>query len=515
MKKIIMALFVVIILVFLALFSGLIPSLSLLDDDTETNSYQHGEVVGCYHCELIQPNDKKGFILSWKDDGHSETISIRGKLTNEWGWNTYNWLDATHYKYKVYLKKNLYSAYELKSEPGSTSKYFSNPNPGVKSAKEVTRCQTYDFDIIGSDYANGAIKAELWAKIDKSPYDTQGSKWYRMASDEAYLYSGYGGLYLPRGIEEDEDLDTPYSTFEIGQTVRIGVETAKGGETEDGNPWRVTLNEPYSGTIDTPDDGGGVVLEETFPDDCDASNTFFEFTVTEEMALKSMSSPYFYSVRIWNTILPRGTLQIDFVDFLYKCPGNVDFTGPQKTEVDKAVNIELKSTVNDHTQADIDYFRVSVIYGTNDVLLPSDWGSNKWIIHTTNVGDADRKPCSNPVDIGFTPTKESYITVHAKAVDVQGRPSKTTRTFTLHAWKPADEGGSGEPPDEVVDDETGQGDYGGGHTDPWLPWDPSGGNWEDVIDTTDWTNLIVAIVVFFIFFQPVPRSSIKIFYEAK
>ena len=489
---------IVVLIIVIAVFAPGILPLGLLENGTDTKRYTVEELMGCRGVELLQPHDKTGYICSWKNDGFSETISVRGKLGQKDGGNVFAWLSPSKYKYVVKLKQNPWSGYITRSKPGETSMYISNPNPGVMTYTSQT-LQTYDFEIVGNHYADGCIKVELWAYYDKSMWDTEGYKWYLMASDEAYLYQGYGGLYLPTGITE-EGLELPYDTFEIGQTVKIGVETAKGGASGNQKNWRVTLNEPYAGSITKHDSGGGVILEKYYPDDCDPSNTFFEFTVTADMAEKSMNSPHPYSIRIWNTILPLGTLHVDFVDFIKKCPGYVTFTGlGNKIEVGKTASVKINADVNPETQADIDYFRVSVIYGKSDTLLPGDWSDGRWIIHTSNVGVADKKACNTPQTISFQATKESYVTVFAKAFDVQGRPSKVTKTYTVWAWKPSSSGGGGEPPDEAVDDETGEDYYGGGHTDPWEPWNPGGGNWDDLDNdgTPDKViNFIIAIILF-------------------
>jgi len=484
MKRIVIvaAAIVVVALLVGVLYAGVIPGLSLFDIGTTTKSYQHGEVVGNRAgAELLQPMNKKGFILSYMDDGHSETISVRGHLTNDNGGGNYWWPGASDYYYKIYLKENAWSSYELLSSPGSTSMYFSNPNPGKKSGCPVN-CVIYDFDIIGNKYAGGAIKAELWARIDRGPWDAEGYKWWLMSSDEAYLYSGYGSLMLPTNVVEG--IERPYDTFEIGQTVDIKVETAKGGYTTDGKPWRVTLNEPYTGGITDPGSGGGVVKELFYAND--VTNGHFKFVVTADMAAKSMASTDPYSIRIWNTLLPRGTLYVDFLDFIAKAPSEATLSGPEQSKVGDTITIQISASVNPSTQASIAYFRISVIYGPNDVLLPGTPTSNAWLIHTTN-----RPAPSGTTTVSFIPTKESYITIHAKTFDTEGRGSIRTKTFTT--WAYADS----EVPDEVIEDEVGEDDYGGGHTDSWLPWDPGGGNWGEV-NIEDYLPIILAIAVFII-----------------
>jgi len=324
-----------------------------------------------------------------------------------------------------------------------------------------------------------------WNQIN--PFD-DGYKWMTFSSDEALLYSGYGGLYLPMGIEDG--VDRPYDTFEIGQEVDIRVETAKGGYGSD-TPWRVTLNEPYSGDIEAfyTDDkytggSGGIVVEKFYAND--VTNGHFKFTVTADMAQKSMQSNDPYTVRIWNELLPKGSLYVDFLDFIALAPSEATLESVVQSKIGDTVTVQLTASVNSETQADIDYFRVSVIYGVCGVLLPSDPNSNKWIIHTANI------PASgNAATVSFIPTSESYVSVHAKAFDVEGRGSPRTEVWSI--WIYAD----AEVPDDVVEDETGQHDYSGGHTDTWNPWDPEGGNWGEV-EIEDYLPLIIAIAVFII-----------------
>lgn len=497
-KKILILLVVAVVVI--AFFAGVLP-LSILEEGLDTNSRNIGGVKGNKNKELL---DSKAYILSHKGDGHSEKIIVSGTISrDQWSMG-----DVHEYRYYVWLKKNVWSEYELVSSAGATSKYLSNPNPGVVSCKgeftgeghgETFNCDMYQFTIIGHDYADGAIKVLLQGYMKENqvnPFEPM--KWRNLASDEAYLYSGYGGLYLPRGIVDGED--RPYDTFEIGQEVDIRVETAKGGYAEDSKPWRVTLNEPYGGDIVNPDDGGGVVEEMSYGND--VTNGHFKFTVTEEMAQKSMASSHPYTIRIWNVLLPIGSLYVDFLDFIALAPGDVEFSVSEiQGKVGETYSIGLSSS----SDIGIDYFRVSVIYGTNDVLLPSDPLSKLWLINTINVGGADKKTCSLPQTIEFIPEHPSYVTVHAKAFDLEGRGSMRTRTWTMWAYEDSP------VPDEVVDDETGEEDYGGGQTPGYMPWDPEGGNWDlNGDDEVPWA-IIIALIVFIIscviaFCAPFPKK---------
>lgn len=497
MKKIIGVVAVVIaVSMVAALYAGVLPLSAMGNLNTTTSNRHFGNFLG--HDELLGPNGKEGYISSWKENGFSETISVIAKLKLEQQGITIA-TGITRYGYSVYGYVGT-EWIEL-STPDKSTMYLTGTNPGLISVPSgiqwdgVVNFNEFAFNIVGSEVKG--IRVEAWFYMNWDVFNPfEGYKWVKMQSDEAYMYSGYGGLYLPRGLEE-QNPDLPYSTFEIGEVVKIGVETAKGGETSDGMPWRVTLNAPYTGANPDmdPGAGGGVIKEQAYADDCSASNTFFSFTVTEAMAQATMDTGLPYTVRIWNTILPLGTLNIDFIDFYYNAPGKVEFTGPETAEVDETIVVSLTSTLNADTQADIDFFRVSVVYGKADTLLPSDWGDGRWIVHTTDVGTNDGQACSLPRTISFSAESEGYVTVFAKVFDVNGRPSLTTQTWTLYVWMSEADGGSGQPPSDVTDPDTGQDDYGGGHTSPWLPWDPSDSPWYNTQVNEILTYIIMALVI--------------------
>lgn len=495
MKKIIVVVIAVFVMLILGIFVGVIPLGGLLDDGWDTVSHGVSSFYGNDKNELIQPHDKKAFICSYKDDGFSESISCRGAITNRW---TPASTPVIHnYKYIVYLKKNAWSSYKILSAPGDTKKYITNPNPGILKPDasmtigvgKTVIVRSYDFQILGNDFE--AIKVEFWCNIDETVFDFKGREWKLMSSDEAMLYSGYGGLYLPRGIEDG--IDRTYDTFEIGQEVDIRVETGKGGYSA--KPWRVTLNEPYDGDIENPDDGGGVVIDKSYAND--VTNGHFKFTVTKEMAMKSMQSSDPYSIRIWNELLPKGTLYVDFLDFIALAPSEVEFSIDGKkiewgediaiqTRVDETFSVELSAT----SDIGIDYFRISVVYGVAETLLPSDPLSKLWLINTCNIGNKDGKTCSIPYTIEIVPRTESYFTIHAKAFDLEGRASKRTETCEVYASvKPV--------PDETIKKTTGVDDYGGGQTPGYMPWDPRGGSWEDTGQELEinWMGVLVASLI--------------------
>lgn len=519
MKKIIIVVIAVFVLLILGIFAGIIPLGGLLDTGLDT---VHVEYAGCTGNPGTELLDQKSYILSYKGDGFSEKIVVTGGVKR----GSWSMAHIDKYKYTVYLKENEFSGYETHSKfaYGSkvTSKFITNPNPGAipsnwgggEGAGEIYSVPPYNFRIVGDKYSSGSIKVILQGYIDwnqANPFD-EGYIWTTLSIDEAYLYSGYGGLYLPTGIIDG--VQRPFSTFEVGQEVNIRVETAKGGYGSP-KPWRVTLNEPYNTDWEdweNPSAGGGVVVDKSYAND--VTNGRFSFTVTADMAKKSMESSEPYSIRIWNELLPKGTMYVDFLDFIALAPSNVvvsmdgviippgEDTALQ-TKVGDICTVSLSAT----SDIGIDYFRISVIYGTNDVLLPSDPLSKLWLINTRNIGGSDNKECNLPQLVEFKPTYESYVSIHAKARDIEGRASPSVVVCTIWAYKDTP------VPDEVIEDETGTDYYGGGQTPGYMPWDVEGGFWEEP-DTPpieiNWIGVLVAFLIvigmilvgLFVFKQP-------------
>ena len=300
MKSIIAVVLAIVAIIILGAIFGFIPMGGIFDDGLDTVSYEKSGCTGNPDKELL---DQKAYIQSYKEEsGHSEKIVVSASIKR----GLWSMAHVKYYRYIVYLKENVWSEYEVVSKTGETSMYLTNPNPGSitanwasgEGAGQIYDVESYNFQIIGNKYADGAIKVVFQAYMDwnqMNPFDN-GYEWLTFSSDEAYLYSGYGGLYLPRGLVDGED--RPYSTFEIGQTVDIRVETAKGGYGTE-KPWRVTLNEPYSGDIENlyDDDkytggSGGIVEEEYYANDL--TNGHFRFVVTEEMARVSIFRPLYY-----------------------------------------------------------------------------------------------------------------------------------------------------------------------------------------------------------------------------
>ncbi len=499
MKKIIVIGIAVFVLLILGVFTGIIPLGDILDDGTTTINHHVGDILG--YGELIT---EKSFICSYMDDGHSQKITIQGRCVHKGGGFGVD-TGFREYRYKVFGRTDAWSDWDPLSVPGDTKKYIAPANPDeistpggnfadsfILRSGGVWNANSYSFTMMGDEYE--AIRVLFEGLIDwniVNPWD-DGYKWRTIASDEAYLYSGYGGIYLPRGVEDG--VDRTYDTFEVGQEVDIRVETAKGGSAS--KPWRVTLNEPYGGDIEYPDDGGGVIVEKFYEND--VTNGHFRFTVTEEMATKSMQSSDPYTIRFWNTLLPKGSLYVDFLDFIVLAPSDVDFSIDGKkiawgediaiqTRVGETFSVDLSATSN----VGIDYFRISVVYGVAETMLPSDPLSKLWLINTCNVGDKDGGTCSIPYTIDMVPRMESFFTIHAKAFDLDGRGSPRTATCEVYT--------SFEPvPDETIEKTTGVDDYGGGKSPGWMPWDPSGGSWEITTGgelIIDWLGVLIMIFI--------------------
>jgi len=501
--------FFIVVIAAIILISGFVfgwlPGLSVLEYKTESRNI--AGAVGNPSRELL---DSKGYTLAYKNDELSEKIVVTGQIKR----NINSLCFVDKYEYWVYLKKDQFSDWQKMSTPGNTSKYFSNPNPGVielndnwfsgEGGGETYSLEPYQFRLEGHDYANGAIRVELRGYLKENQLLPLANwHWVRISSDEADLHSGYGSLTLPRGVEDG--VERPYTTFEVGQEVKIKVETAKGGS--GANPWKVTLNEPYTNDKDVIEDlytdsgytGGGVVKSQSYPND---ALSYFTFKVTEEMAEKSMSSQYPYIIRIWNSLLPKGSIQIDFVDFIAGAPSNVKFyignneiKPGEVNAIQSKVGEEFSVRISANSDFGIDYYRVAVIYGSDNVLLPSDPTSNLWIIHTTNYGDKDGQTVGDQV-VTFKPMHEDYVSIHAKAFDVDGRGSPSTLVMQIWCYS------TSPVPDEVIDDETGVDYYGGGHTEGWHQWDPGegSGNWENpdtgepiVVDL--WGVMVAVIIV--------------------
>jgi len=122
-------------------------------------------------------------------------------------------------------------------------------------------------------------------------------------------------------------------------------------------------------------------------------------------------------------------------------------------------------------------------------LLPSDPLDNQWIFSPTDLTPT-KSGNTYTYTLTITPEYQSYVTIHAKAIDTAGGASLHTKVFTFWAYEdaPADE-------DDLEDDENIGEDYDwGGYTNPWYP--PVEPTPKTFLE--DYIPLIVAIAVFII-----------------
>ena len=98
-KKSLIVVVAVVLIVAMLFFSGVI-SFSIVVNDV-TKNYTHGGISGSG--ELIGPNARKGFIMSWKNDGHSEFITVTGRMCID------TWASGGigAYRYQVYGKTSI------------------------------------------------------------------------------------------------------------------------------------------------------------------------------------------------------------------------------------------------------------------------------------------------------------------------------------------------------------------------------------------------------------------------
>lgn len=448
-----------------------------LDTSTDRNSF--GNVRG-YNNELIGPKNRKGFITSYKNDGMSETVTVIGKLEGDY--NGAFQTTVEKYGYYVYGKQKPGDSWELLAKPGFTKKYITSPSVMYNNNMyftqdqdgEIVNLNDYSFEVVGSTYK--ALKVVLRAKVDWDVGFGEGAKWTTLQQDEAYLYEGWGSLSYP--LDND---NKPQSTFEIGETAKIRVRTTYGGQVVDeGKTWRVALKAPQ-------DQGGEEIKHVDYGDNVD---TFFTFTVTPDMFDKNSDNTY--QLEIYNTLLPKGTLPAKTIDLKAKAPSDVHITSDNiQYKNGENIGVTLRAGINEQTQLPLEYFQVAIFYGAGDTLLPSDPFSNRWIIPTTKVTDLIQSYSSYTYDLVFTADEngyEGFVTVIAWAYDTEGRSSIHPKRYTVYIYT------EDTVPDETIDDETGEDYYYGGHTEGWMPWDPSGGNWGDII-IEEYINLVISCFV--------------------
>lgn len=462
------ALVVIVLLLGIGLFTGYIPGLGSSVQTTTINN-EYGGLRG--QGELIGPNNRQGFITSHLNDGFSQTITCIGKACiDTWGTG-----GIQKYRYMVYGRK-LSGGWEEVSTPTSTSMYISNPNPGEIgiSGFQFSGCKNfnaYSFEFVGNTYK--AVKVVLEGYINPNVGFFWDYQWRVLQVDEANLFEGWGELTYPR-----DEQGLPVSTFEIGETGRIGVRTHYGGDTsENGKPWKVVMRYPQ-------DRGGEIFKEESYKDNVD---TYFTFTVSEDMYSKNSDNSY--QVEIYNTLVPKGELLVKTIDVKAKAPGEVHLTGPIKAKDGETVTIQMSASVNSVTQLPISSFQVAVFYGEDATLMPSDPFSDRWILPVSMVtpsgGGSEYK-----YTLSFTADKgrESWVSVLAWAYDTEGRSSVNPKVFSVYIYLDTP------PADEAIEDQAGEGYYYGGHTEGWQQWIPDG-NWPDGGVDVNWLGVFFCILI--------------------
>lgn len=485
MKKIMLIASIgILFLVLTAMLSGcIVNDYGLLDilgpEGYETQKKWYNNYQGNTYSELLLPADRKGFITSYRNDlnfGLSETIVVAGNYKAQLGWSQIEKL-----KYIVYYKANPWSAWEPVSEPGGhTENWISVANPEifdpVSGTSDRRDCQPYVFNIRG--VREGAIRVELWGYFDPNeinPFDSW--EWVLLSSDQALLESGKCGMWLP-----DKGDGTYQSTFEIGETVNIKVETgvgapdivvdARAGE----KTWELHLLKP----------DGSQYTDQGFPMKlADHFQGTISFIVYENMfTLKGNNR---YELQLYNTLWKKGALEISAIDFKAKMPSK-PIISPDcglSIKVPGTISVTISGTPNAATQLPIQSFGVMVWYGKHTDLAPGDWGEERWIMHQTVI-DASKHGDTYTGSFSFAVTyPDRYVTIIAYVHDTDGRDSDTEyyQIKTYSEDKPDEE--------DLVNDGGGQGLYGGGTSGETTPWD----FWETPV--IDYTLLIIALAIFF------------------
>ena len=467
-RKFIPILVIVLLLATAFYFFG-VPALDILGNEGyETQSktvYDH--FTGNKNYELIRPPDRKGFITSYIPGELSETISIQGKIDYKGG----SLAVAKKYKYEVYFRENAYQDWELVASPSyKVSWITSKPkveNFDVPAQDTPVYAPIYSFNIIGSK--EGAIRVVFKVYFDPNglnPFDKW--VWKTLATDQAYIFSGQCGMWLPK-----DKNGTPISTFEIGETVHIKVETGAGtkdvveGWTNE-KAWMVTLRKP----------DGTEYKGQNFPRYLPGHfRGDVIFTVYDDMFTPGGNNRW--TIELWNRLLPKGKLQWRAIDFRAKAPGKVTITTqPElKVKTGNTVTVTLQATQNTQTQLPIEYFGVEVWYGKSNELAPGSWTDARWILHETTIDATDYGSGVYKTTFTFTPTKKGWVTILSYAHDTGGRDSPSTTAYSLYVYEEDET-----PPsdNEVIDEGGGQTDYGGGSSsETWLWWIDSGGSSSD------------------------------------
>lgn len=475
---------IVVALVIVGIFAGVLPGLSILGDEGfETQSkWVHGIYVGNPDSEMlvsITDANRKGFITSYIDAsqgvaGDSETIVVAGNYKVEFGLAVIN-----AYKYVVKVKDSLYGSWHIVSEPGHTENWISKENPGkldpvMGTGGSMRHCEPYVFAIRGPK--EGGIRVELWGYFDPNginPFDTW--EWKLMSSDQAMLVSGISGMWLPPRPEGGYQ-----STFEIGETVKIDVETGIGAPDLDVDAragqktWKLELKKP-DGTSYT-----GQNFPRMLQDHFQGQVTF---TINSDMF--TLGGNNRYTLRLFNTLLEKGSLQISTIDIRAKRPNTPTIT-PEcglSVQVPATIRVDLTATCNTETQLPITSFGVMVWYGMGTDLAPGSWGDDRWILRETFVTASNNK-ATFTIDVS---SPNRYFTIIAYAHDSDGRDSDTEYyQIKTYAEDEPDE-------EDLIEEGGGQESYGGGTTGETTPAD----YYE--AEVIDYTALIIAIIVFFAF----------------
>jgi len=478
MKKIIVIVAVAVCALLIGgFFVGVLPGLGILGDEGyQTQKKWYNNYQGNTYSELIMPEDRKGFITSYREDlefGLSETITIAGNYKTQFGYSQIHKI-----KYVILYKSSPILPWTVVSEPGQTAPFITVANPGlfdpVFSTEGRRDCQPYVFNIRGPMV--GAIRAELWGYFDPNdfdPFDTW--EWHLLSSDQAMLESGKCGMWLP--IESD---GTYQSTFEIDETVNIKVETGVGAPDIDANAR--TGEKTWELHLISPD--GNDYTGQNFPRHlADHFQGTVSFVVNEDMF--TLGGNNRYKLELYNTLWKSGTLEISAVDFKAKMPDepviipNCGIT----LKVPASVDVTLTANPNSQTQLAIGSFGVMVWYGSHADLAPGSWGDDRWILRQTTVS-ASKSGDTYSAQFSFDVSQpDRYVTIIAYTHDTDGRDSNTEyyqiETYAIGDTEPDNPDG-------------GQGSYGGGTSGETTPWDFQTG------EITDYLPLIIAIAVFII-----------------
>lgn len=477
MKNIIIVI-IVAVLAAILIFSGVLPGLSITVN-SKTDNRTYGNLKG--YGELIGPNERKGFIISYLDNGHSQFITIQGKIKHTGTGDIFTKTSMTKYRYTVYGKTEI-GSWEKLSSPSATSKYISNKNPGniVPNTGTISGgiwyAQDYSFTFVGNKYKAMKVEFEGYIDVNANWWDIggEGYDWKLIQVDEANLYEGWGSLSFETGAD-----GKPKNTYAIGETIKINVKTHYGGDvSENGKPWKVVFRSPA--------DQGGVALSEKYY--ADNVETYFTYKVTEDMFSKNSNNEY--KIEIYNTLIEKGETVVRTIDIVGHAPSEISYVGPIQSKSGESISVELTANINSETQLPIDYFRVSIYVGSKDTLFPSDPFSDRWILRTTDLSPT-KSGDEYIYNLVFTPAdyiSDEYITIWAVAYDTEGRGSLQSNKFTIWIYKDS------EVPEDTIEGETGESYDWGGHTEGWrLPWDPAGGNWEQL--NIDWLGVLIGFFI--------------------